>query len=997
MRLVRHRYATSILALCLLHAALSARAQTAGSPPQLEGLPIVNIGFEPARQPLETTEIHDILPIRQDQPYHASGIRAAIERLYATGRYQDIQVDADRSGGGVALRFVTKNNWFIGHVSVDTDISEAPSPGQIVSASGLDLGMLFDAAQLPAAEDRIRKLLTDNGYFDPEVKHQLDYDVAWQQVRITFAITTGKRAHYDTPQITGDTSVLSAKEIDKATHWHRFLIPGYRGITQSRTRSGVDNIRLKYQNSNRLLATVTLDSLERDESGSKKSTGRATPHITVTPGSIVDVEVQGAKVGRKALKQNVPVFEEHTVDTDLLTEGANNLRDYFQTRGYFDADVEYKEQAVRNGKTEIDYVVTPGIHHRFVYMRIDGNKYFNLRAIRERMFLVPKSFEYRNGRYSDALRRRDEQIIEDLYKSNGFRDAKVTSRSVDDYKGKKGDEAVFFAIEEGSQYRVAALQILGTNKLDIAKTAESLSSQKDQIFSEFNVATDRETIIQEYGRHGFENATVEWDAQPGPVPHTIDLRFVVNEGAQRFVRQVVATGLSTTHPALVNKQFELIPGDPLSPVAMADTQRRLYDLGIFAQVNMAIQNPDGDEDRKYVLYDLQEARRYSLTAGFGAEFARIGGSNAITDLSDPGGAPGVSPRVSLNLSRLNLRGTGQSLSFQGRLSTLQKRAAISYFVPRVFDFSKFDATLSILYDDTHDVRTFQAVRKEASGQVVEHFSKAITMFYRFNYRAAGVSNLKIDPLLVPLLAQSVRVGIGSFNLVQDRRDDPIDPHKGIYNTIDVGLATKAFGSQTSFARVLARNATYYRLGQKLVLARETQFGVEPAFSVPANADPSDAIPLPERFFGGGGNTQRGFPENQAGPRDLLTGFPLGGSALFFNNTELRFPLYGANINGVLFEDAGNIYSSIDKMSFRTEQRNNGDFNYMVHAAGFGVRYRTPVGPLRFDLAYSINPPKYNGFPGSYVQLVQCSAANTCQASEQQISHFQFFFSIGQAF
>ena len=196
-----------------------------------------------------------------------------------------------------------------------------------------------------------------------------------------------------------------------------------------------------------------------------------------------------------------------------------------------------------------------------------------------------------------------------------------------------------------------------------------------------------------------------------------------------------------------------------------------------------------------------------------------------------------------------------------------------------------------------------------------------------------------------------------------------------------------FGSQRDLLQV----------GREAGLARETQFGVEPAFNIPANADPTDPIPLPERFYGGGGNTQRGFPENQAGSRDLLTGFPLGGSALFFNNTELRFPLYGANINGVLFEDAGNIYSSLSKVSFRADQKDLTDFNYMVHAAGFGLRYRTPVGPLRFDLAYSINPPKYNGFPGSYVQLVQCSAAGTCQASAQQISHFQFFFSIGQAF
>jgi outer membrane protein assembly factor BamA len=394
---------------------------------------------------------------------------------------------------------------------------------------------------------------------------------------------------------------------------------------------------------------------------------------------------------------------------------------------------------------------------------------------------------------------------------------------------------------------------------------------------------------------------------------------------------------------------------------------------------------------------MEEASRYSITTGVGAEFARIGGSNSVTDLSNPGGAPGFSPRLTFNISRLNFLGRAQTLGFQSKLSTLQKRAAVSWFIPRIYQRPNLDVTFSVLYDDTHDVRTFQSKREEASFQVTHRISKPLTAFYRFTWRHVDVSNLKIDPLLLPRLAQSERATIAAFNLVQDRRDDPVDPHKGIYNTIDVGVATKFLGSQTNFVRVLGRNATYYRIGEKIVFARETQLGFEPAFSVPPGSDPSDSVPLPERFYGGGGNTLRAFPENQAGPRDLLTGFPLGGTALFFNNVELRFPLHGANINGVLFEDAGNIYSNPGSLSFRVHQRDITDFNYMVHAAGFGIRYKTPVGPIRIDLAYSINPPQYNGFSGSYPQLVQCSQQNNCQASHQQISHFQFFFSIGQAF
>jgi outer membrane protein insertion porin family len=986
---VRHRFATSILAVCLPIACLPILALQAQDPPnQFEGQPVVNIAFDPPRQPLELSEINEILPVRKDTPYQAARVRSAIERLYATGRYRDIQVDATAVSGGISLRFLTRNSWFNGDVAVETDISEPPTASQISSASQLTLGAPFDEDQIAVAEQNIRKLLTADGYFRPQISHRFDYDATYQQVKITFVIKGGKRDRYRTPEVSGDTSVLSAKDIDRATKWHRFLLPGYRNITQARSRNGVDNVRLKYQNANRLRATVTLEALDENN---------ITPRITVNPGPIVEVRAQGAKLGRKTLKQQVPVFEEHTVDADLLSEGANNLRDYFQAKGYFEAEVTFEQQAVRDGKTEVDYLITPGERHRLIRLGIEGNKYFNEKTIRERMYLIPASFEFRRGRYSEASRRRDERSIADLYRSNGFRDVKVQSRTQDDYNGKTGDFAVFFTISEGTQYTVSLLKIEGVKTLDLSKTLGSLGSQTGQVFSEFNIASDRETIMQQYGSNGFANATFEWDSKIDAETHKVELTFTVHEGEQQFVRQVVTTGLATTRPGLVNRQLQLNPGDPLSPSAMAETQRRLYDLGIFAQVEMAVQDPEGDEKRKYVLFDLEEARRYSITGGFGAEFARIGGNNAVTDLSDPGGSAGFSPRVSLDLTRLNFLGAGQSLSFRSRLSTLQKRANISYFIPRVFSLPKFDATFSILYDDTHDVRTFQSKREEGSAQFVQHVSKPITVFYRFNYRNVGVSNLKIDPLLLPRLAQSVRVGVASFNIVQDRRDDPTDPHKGIYNTLDVGWATRFFGSQTSFVRVLARNATYYRLGEKMILARETQVGVEPAYRVPANADPSDAIPLPERFYGGGGNTLRGVPENQAGPRDTLTGFPLGGSALFFNNTELRFPLYGANINGVIFEDAGNIFSNWRDMTFRAVQRNPKDFNYMVHAAGFGIRYRTPVGPLRFDLAYSINPPKYNGFAGSYVQLVQCSALGNCQASLQQISHFQFFFSIGQAF
>ena len=481
---MRHCYATSILSLLVFTHGLAA----ADSP--FAGQAIVSVRFEPAEHPIAQRELNEILPVKVAQEYSAAGIRDAIERLYATGRYGDIQVDASPAEGGLAIRFITKNSWFIGKVSTKGDVGEPPNAGQIVNASRLRLGDAFDMAAVPVAAENIRKLLVQNGYFDPMVEPEFAYDNAYSQVNITFALKTGKRASYLPPQVSGDTSVLSAKAITSATKWHRFLVPGYRGITLSRTRSGIDNVRLKYQNSNRLLATVVLDGIDEDRAANK-----GLPKIAVNPGPTVNVTTPGTSLSKRKLRENVPVFEERTVDNDLLTEGATNLRDYFQAQGYFDVSVEFKEQKVVNGNEEISYVIEKGGRHRFVYLDISGNKYFNQKTIRERLFLTPKSFAMRNGRYSEAFVKRDIETIKDLYESNGFRDAQVKTRVEDKYKGRSGDLAEFFTIEEGPQYLVSSLEIKGADKHDLTRMRQSLGSQPGQVFSEFNIASDRETII----------------------------------------------------------------------------------------------------------------------------------------------------------------------------------------------------------------------------------------------------------------------------------------------------------------------------------------------------------------------------------------------------------------------------------------------------------------------------------------------------------------------
>jgi outer membrane protein insertion porin family len=990
MGMVRTRLAYSVFALSALVAAPppALRAQSG----DFEGRRIADIQFQPAVQPVESAELEAMLPLRKGQPLRMEDVRASIARLFATGRYADIQVDAEPEQDGVLIRLITKNSWFIGDVTIQGDIPSPPSTGQLENATRLDLGQPFHEAGVQEATANQRRLLESDGFYRSQIQPVLGEDNQYQQINIAFGIVPGPRARFGEPRLEGDLQ-MDARRVLEATKFRRWIIHTWKPVTEVRVRDGIEKVRTLYLKENRLEAKVALESMQYQD-----ATNRAIPTLRIEAGPRIQVRTVGAKLSGKKLQRYVPVFEEHSVDADLLAEGARNLRDYFQSQGYFEAAVRFEEHHVGRDRADIDYLVATGSRHRLVEIRISGNKYFDTATLRERMFLQPASFlQFPHGRYSTSLLERDESAITNLYQSNGFRDVKVTHRVEDDYRGKVGDIAVFLTIEEGAQYLVGSLEVEGIGSLDKDAIVARLSSQAGQPFSEFNVAVDRDYVLARYFERGFPNATFEWSSKPGAAPHHMNLRFTVAEGPEQFVRQVVMSGLSITRPELVTRRITLEPGDPLSLTSITDIQRKLYDLGVFARVDAAIQDPDGDAQHKYVLYSFDEARRYSMAVGFGAELGRIGGCQ--TCYNAPAGATGFSPRISWDLTRNNLWGIGHSVTLRTRASTLDQLALLNYTWPRFRSSDNLNFSFTGQFENSSDVRTFNFRRAEVSAQLSQKFSKSVTLLYRYAYRRVSVSDLKITPFLIPQLSQAVRVGMASTNLVYDRRDDPLDPHRGIYNTVDLGLAENAFGSQRNFLRFLVRNATYHPLGKRMVLARSTEFGE--IFAYHYAGQELDAIPLPERFFGGGGTTNRGFPDEQAGPRDTSTGFPLGGTALLFNQVELRFPLVGENIGGVLFHDLGNVYSSLGNVSFRTSQHDLQDFDYTVHAVGFGVRYRTPVGPVRLDLTYSINPPYFYGFNGTQQDLINAGvdpcAPPATRCSVQNVSHFQFFVSIGQTF
>lgn len=973
-----------------------------------EGKEIAGVEYQPPDQPLAPADLARLQTLAPGETFHGSEVARVIDALFATGRYQDIQVDARSEGNRVVVRFITRHTSFVGHVGVLGPIADPPNRAQLVSAAKLDLGAPFRPELLETAQKQIEQLFVANGLYEAKVSLGTSEDSKTQQMNVNITVDPRHRARFQAPAIQGNTKLPDATII-KATGWRMRFIGRWKRVTESLTNTGIQGIQRRYQKDDRLTASVALRGQNYDP-----AKRRVQPQLEIHAGPKVQIKAVEAKVSKKVLQRYVPIFQEGVVQEDLLVEGARNLRDYFQSQGYLDADVTFRTLPEHDDVLTIEYVITQGARQKVVRIAIQGNRYFSTDTIRERMFMQPSSFRLRRGRFSNAFLRKDQETVTRLYRENGFRDVDVTSEVDNNYNGKSGQVGVTLIISEGPQWIVSKLSLEGASEPDQPTLMGLIISTDGQPYSDVSIGKDRAAIVNFYRSEGYLNAAVDVKVSPAAAPHQVLVTYRITPGEQRFVRDILFSGLKATRLSYVKNNLLMENHGPLSFTAMRNSQRHLYDLGAFASVQAAVQNPGGTEAYKYVLLDFDEGRRYTLNVGVGAQIGRIGGTTS--DVTAPGGSTGFSPRVAIDLKRLNQWGLNHTIALQTIASNIEKKAALSYLWPRFQNSEGRSITFTGLYDSSRDVTTFSSRREEAAVQISQKLSKPTTILFRYAYRRVSTNDVVIPALLVPQLLQPVRLGIVSATLVQDRRDNSADAHRGLYNTLDVAVTSKVLGSQRSFVRIVGKNATYYPLTRNVTFARQTTFGAILPFATPAGLNDTDAVPLPERLYGGGDVSHRGFPQNQAGPRDLgtpagpggtataPTGFPLGGNALFFNTFELRFPLLGDNINGVIFHDAGNVYRNLSSLSFRASQRNLQDFDYMVHAAGFGIRYKTPVGPVRFDLAYSINPPSFVGFKGTSTELLHCNPnlpvdqlPDACRGQTQSVSHFQFFFSIGQTF
>ena len=987
------------------------------------------------------------LPQQAGQLLDPVKVTASVRRLFASGKYRDIRVEGERQGTGVMLIYVGVPRYFVGRVAIE-GVKQERLAALLEYATKLQPGGVFTQADIVAGTEGVRQALASNGYFEPTITPTTTVDEAGGQVNATYTVSIGPQGRVGNITLEGQDPGLTVDEVRKKGK----LKQGSK-INRETTSNALTRLRKDYQKKDRLEATTSLRKQTYNQP--RKQVDYV---FNASQGPLVKVEVEGAKLSTSRLKLLVPIYEEGTIDNDLLNEGTYNIKDFLFQEGYFDATVTVKVLGEGTPSETVVFTVTKGAKHKVASVTIVGNRYFDTDLLKERMQVAKADLYLRNGRYSPALMKSDVDSILALYRANGFNNASIATSTKDIDTSSSGRKlkvpeiAVMLKVTEGPQQKFGTVTLSGVAGSREKDLKALMDSTQGQPYSLITLSGDRDAILGYYLSHGFAKARIEVKQQPESAdPQKTDVTLNVTEGEQVFIDHVLLSGIVHTRPNVIDRQVKVHAGDPLDQSALLDSQRRLYGLALFNEVNTAVQNPDGQDPLKNVLLQLIEARRWDVTYGFGFEAetgtptpGKISPASAIllglppNQTISQNGKTGASPRVSLDVTRLNLRGTDQSLTLHTTYGLLEEVATLSFQSPHFRGREQLSSSISGGYSNVQNISTFQASTLQFDYRITQKWKKTDTFIYNFQYRRVAVNKatLQVSANLIPQLSQPVRVGGPGLTWFHDTRSPgPLDATQGSYTSMQEFYASSQLGSEVSFNRTDVTNSTYYAFGKhKYVVARNTRLGFETPFGANPNAtsqscggDPQqdlrqtnatcNAVPLPERLYAGGATSHRGFGINDAGPRDLQTGFPVGGNAVFVNSTELRLPaptlpFVGDSINFVLFHDMGNVFAHISDMfpSFaRFTQPNQQtcssvgptgnppitsaapfgvcNFNYFSHAVGVGLRYKTPVGPIRVDFSYNLNPPHY--------PVIYDFNENPPYAT--QAGHFNFFFSIGQAF
>lgn len=874
-------------------------------------------------------EVSAVIEIHPGQPLTDVAVRHTLRNLVATGVGSKVALYTREEPGGVVAVVVLEPVPQVADVKVTGRLG--------LPAADLKAVVPQRPAQ-PLAEESVvagvynlQDLYRRNGYFKAtvHVRVQLQQGAA-RQAEVTYQVDSGDRATIEAVDFDGPIAPFTATALiaplrakpgrpfqerqadDDAERLQEWLIGQQHGAAH------VDKPRQAYDaGTNRVRLTFPIDV-----------------------GPLIKLTIAGADVKRLKRKGLLPFLGAAGYDEALVQQSLARLRAYYQQQGHYHVKVDSTQLRV-DGQLELTVTVDPGPVYTLAAVEFTGNRGISSSRLTPLMSTTPRSALHPgSGRLVDDTLKEDLDNIRSYYALQGYSEAKVGPPEIAE---RNRVLRLRVPIEEGPQQRLVKLELKGVEKLDAAKLRQALPLKEGGPFHPVLLEQTLTAVRSAYGEAGYTQAQVsaatDWNA-----PHTlVDLAISVLEGPRRVVDLVIVRGNQVTRTDIIRRTLGIHHGDPIGQSRPYQLESNLYRLGIFSRVDVDLSGSALDTERD-VLVRVEEGKFKSLRYGVGYDSEeKLRGLLGFTDN--------------------NIGGEADSLRADMRLSSLDRRFSLFFNQPFLGPYP-VPLNSTLFYFDTREP-SFRTKRWGARTEAVKTLSHT-RYSLALDYRVVRLLNVSVALNSIERQNQPVQVTSAIPAVLIDHRDDPLVPTRGWSSLAQLQYSFPGIGSKANFVKLFLQQTKYVNLGKPGVLAASLRFGAIESFLTLPVGDPGVPPSLPqssifidERFFAGGGNTDRAYALDQLGIRGrtlLRPGqhfMPVGGNGLVLANFDYRFPIAGA-FGGTIFFDSGNVWADWKDIRLTGPEG-------FKSGAGFGFRYLSPIGPLRAELGWKLhresNPPE----------------------------------------
>jgi len=654
--------------------------------------------------------------------------------------------------------------------------------------------------------------------------------------------------------------------------------------------------------------------------------------INVTERPLLEkISFEGMKrlyIKEEKLKEMIKSKEKEYLDYNKLKEDVKTIKDLYVKKGFSDTEVEYSIDLNKEKNTaKVIFLVKEARRLKIRKIEITGNNTYPDKKLL-RLMKTKRAWLFNPGALKEDVLNEDIKRLEAFYKHNGFADVKI------DYKVSRDPKKPFIyidiQIEEGKKYIVGKVSIQGNSVVSESQIRGVLKNcSEGKVFSYDGIKEDMANIQGIYFDRGYIFAkvqeTVSIDSQTGRV----DVSYSIVENEIGFVNKIKIRGNIKTKDIVIRRELRIYPGERFDGEKLRRSKQRLENLGFFEEVSYDTEDTEFP-NKKDLIVDVKEAK--TGTFSFGGGYSTVDEFIGFVEIEQR------------NFDWKNFpyfTGDGQDLKLRASFGTLTDSYLLSFTEPWFLDYPVsfgFD-----LYRERHERESdvgYGYDEKRTGGDL--RFGKEFTEYLRgdltYRYDTIEISGVREDATQ-DLKKEEGKNSISSmeFSLTQDRRDNRFLPTTGYLLTGSVQVAGGPFSGDKDFLKFFGRGSKYFPLWLNSVLELRLRLGITDAYG------DSEEVPIYERFFAGGAYTIRGYEERKIGPYDSVTKDPLGGESLLIGNIEYTYPLFDFLRTAVFF-DSGNVWE-------KTSDLGSGGFK---SSFGFGLRLKTPLGPISLDYGIPLN-------------------------------------------